>query len=188
MTNFSWGIPLIIWLLFVLIVIPIRLANKYKHKYLETKSALDKLENSYLGSFWFGGVEGFPNVQDIHLRFALLFLNTLERPIECRIDSNKTFIEVGGNRSVVLQRDNMGIIIPKQKPHKFLFTEIALPNKFPAYGVIHFELKYGEPSDLHFHQIKEFDLELTRLLPTPTGADIPMVWIEKYIKDEKIGQ
>lgn len=144
---------------------------------------IHKTENSYIHTLSFDDLVSFPNLQSRHIRYALLFSNTSDKPIEYRIDLNKTYLEIDGKRPTQLQYDSTGGIIQKLKSTKFLLPEVPFPNQLPAQGILHFELDYGSPHNLKFQKIKEVNIELTQ--PTPQGT-IYTIWKDKYEEDKPI--
>ncbi len=176
---FGWSI--LVWgvILFTLSAISI-IAQLWWH--------INKLEDSYACALAFDGLQPFPGFHVNKIRLALVFSNTLDRPLEYQIDTDETFLEIGGQRASEPQYDSTGSTIPKTKPHKFLLPEVDLPQNYPVMGLLHYKLRYGRPGNLRFQQVKSFNLELTSVIKQGAEITIPLVWKETYGEDGTIGR
>ena len=135
-------------------ITPIRQRNE-AHKYIA-----DFL-NSYAYALSLDTISAHPHHTGHYI--ALNLSNNIEKPIEFEMDWDKTYVKINGKRLPKHKNHNTGAIIIKSKPLcwvlPYSFEEISQARKI----VLHYELRYGNPGNFLFWQMRELDLHISYL-------------------------
>ncbi len=127
---------------------------------------LQKFEDDYHYALSFDGLESIPDPQGLHI--AMILSNTIDKPLEFKLDMANTYIEIEGKRITPSApsdkwKSTEGILY-KSKPQRYIFPPY-IPLKDIAHGRLHYELEYGRPKNPLFRHIREIGLTLQRFSP-----------------------
>lgn len=124
----------------------------------DKQKKINELEASYEYALFFEGLLGAPRAND--LQIGLVFKNTIEKPIEYKMDVSKLYIEIDDNRPVNPQYVLSGSVISKGATAQFRYPSLKKPENFPCKGTLRYELVYGRPGKMMFRQRKEMELDV----------------------------
>jgi hypothetical protein len=92
----------------------------------------------------------------------LVLSNTLrDRPLMYRIACAKLYVEINGSKHRQPDRTIKGTVIPAGKSSTFLLGIFKAPTRYPYTGLLHYEIAYGHPDKLLFHQVTELKLHIS---------------------------
>lgn len=148
-----FGLSILIWgvILFTIIsIIVIFQLWRYIHRIEESYQSALSLDKLNYGT----KKEG--------IDFELVLSNTLpNKPLIYKVALSKLYIEINGNKQTQLDKSIKGAVIPAGKSSKFLLGIFKAPIKYPYKGLLHYEIAYGHPRKLLFHQITELNLYIS---------------------------
>jgi hypothetical protein len=94
--------------------------------------------------------------------FELILSNTLpDKSLAYEVALSKSYLEINGDKQTRPHEATKGAVIPPQKPTKFLLGMFKASRTYPYEAVLHYEIAYGLPNKLLFHQITELDLYIS---------------------------
>jgi len=94
--------------------------------------------------------------------FELILSNSLiNKPLMYEVALSKLYIEINGNKQTQLDKAIKGAVIQAGKSSIFLLGIFKAPSKYPYKGLLHYEIAYGHPRKLLFHQITELNLYIS---------------------------
>jgi hypothetical protein len=146
----------------------------------EAYNYIADFQNSYAYALSLDSIDAHPDPTGNYITLNLS--NNLEKPIEFEMDWTKTYVEINGKRLPKHAERNTGAIITKSKPLPWVlpynFEEISQARKV----VIHYELKYGNPGNFLYRQIRELNLHISYL----SRAQLSITYTEEKRQDVPI--
>lgn len=168
--EYLWAIPAILFL-----IAGIKLQVK-----------LDSFKSAYKYALSLDNVEIVYDPKPSQLRMLLRLSNTLDKPLEYKVDTTKTYIELEGRTTTFLANVEIGTVIPRLKSSTIYLPSLPLPVTNPSIVKLHYELLYGLPGKPLFRQVKDLELSIKQVNISPNRISVNLNYIYKFEDDEPI--
>ncbi|MBI4202428.1 MAG: hypothetical protein HY532_04860 [Chloroflexi bacterium] len=142
---------------------------------VQLRRRIQAFEESYQYGLWLEELILTPTNDNLQLSMKLT--NSLEAPIEYKLNTSNFHLEVAGNTPNHMAFDTDGNIVPSKRYDVLLCRGAAPPLQLPCEGHLTYELLYGPPGRLRYRQTVEKQLTLRQ---SPQG----MVLISKDTRRE----
>jgi hypothetical protein len=168
---FGWSI--LVWGVILFTVVAISVIVQFWWR-------IHKIEDSYYYALSFDGPNILPNSLDGNL--AVKLSNGIDKPIEYKIDMEKTYVNTDDKISFGKEYPSVGAILTKSKNSDFTLPFKIFPIMKAKNNIFHLEVLYGRPGKLSFRQIREMNLTIQSL----GGDNVFLNWVITITRDEHI--